>query len=70
MWESVLQPSRGKTYDFPIQGLTVPDINPLEIIEKNIKITEEIARSFPDMIIVGQVFLVETDMRQRGIGHD
>jgi NADPH-dependent glutamate synthase beta subunit-like oxidoreductase/2,4-dienoyl-CoA reductase-like NADH-dependent reductase (Old Yellow Enzyme family) len=45
-----------RPYDFPIQGLTVPDINPLEIIEKNIKITEEIARSFPDMIIVGTGF--------------
>lgn len=45
-----------RPYDIPIQGATVPDINPLEIIEKNIMLTEEVARSFPDMTIVGTGF--------------
>jgi len=42
-----------RPYDHPIQGFTVPDVNPLELIGRNIRITGEIARTFGNMVVAG-----------------
>ena len=45
-------PNYERPYDFPIQGFDLPEEHPLKTLERNIKLTSEIAEEFPDMTFV------------------
>jgi NADPH-dependent glutamate synthase beta subunit-like oxidoreductase/2,4-dienoyl-CoA reductase-like NADH-dependent reductase (Old Yellow Enzyme family) len=50
-----------RPYDFPSQGIAMPEEHPLTAVAREIKITADIARNFPDMnfIFVGLTWLRE-----------
>ncbi|MBN1623602.1 MAG: FAD-dependent oxidoreductase [Clostridia bacterium] len=45
-------PNYERPYDFPIQGFDLPEEHPLKTLERNIRLTSEIAETFPDMTFV------------------
>ncbi len=45
-------PNFERPYDFPIQGFELPEEHPLVTLERNIKLTSEVADAFPDMIFI------------------
>ncbi|MCD6322448.1 MAG: FAD-dependent oxidoreductase [Clostridiales bacterium] len=45
-------PNFERPYDFPIQGFELPEEHPLVTLERNIKLTSEVADAFPDMTFI------------------
>lgn len=45
-------PNFERPYDFPIQGFELPEEHPLVTLERNIKLTSEIASKYPEMTFV------------------
>lgn len=53
MGNPYFNPHVNRPYDRPIEGMKYPDENPLVGVERLVKLTREVAKSVPEMVIIG-----------------